>query len=474
MFSHANRFSISSGRQFDAILRSFQQQEGLPFGDVLSAETIEQAFSEENCLWGQDDPDEVYTPAVTLWAFLSQAMFTHTQRSCVAAVTRVAAFWLLWANKICSSNTGAYCRARAKISEAALQRLTRETAAGCEEQVPEHWRWKGHVVRVVDGSTISLPDTPENQAVYPQAKTQKPGLGFPLFRLLTIFSLATGLLQEMTLAPYAGKGTGETTLLRQLLDRLAPGELLLADKCYCGWFLLALLKERGVDIVTLLHQLRDDNFRKGIRLGPKDHLVEWPRPAQPDWMDDETYARMPETLSLRVLEIGVNKPGFRTKQLKLVTTLCDAEIYRCEELAKLYRGRWHAELNLRNIKATMQLDVLRCKTPEMARKELWASLLAYNLIRQTMLQTAVEVNCTPLELSFSTAVQILATGWMLGLVEGYLSRLVALRILHQRAHRVGDRPDRVEPRAVKRRPDPIALLTEPRDQARAALLRRAA
>jgi Transposase DDE domain len=326
-------------------------------------------------------------------------------------------------------------------------------------------------VYLVDGTTISLPDTEANQACYPQHVVQQPGLGFPLVRLVALFSLATGLLHEVAMGPYAGKETGEPALLRALFSQLKSGDVLLGDRYYCGWFLLALLQELGVDLVVRLHQLREADFRRGERLGPGDHVVEWPRPEQPEWMDDATYARMPESLRLREVAVQVAERGFRVQSLVVVTTLLDAEQYAAPELAQLYRRRWLVELDLRTVKSTLKLDVLRCKTPEMARKELRTGLLAYNLIRQAMLPAALAAGRSPRELSFTVALQTVAAAWLVAVIAEEHSPLLAqLRLKHLATHRIGHRPNRVEPRAIKRRPKPHDLLTEPRAQARAKLL----
>lgn len=463
--------AVKSLWQFRLVLRSFLQQPGLPFSEALSEQRLEQAFAEEGIGSHNEDPEVVYTPAVTLWAFLSQMLHCGAQRSCVAAVARVAVLWATLGRKICGGNTGAYCRARHKLTEAILQRLTREVADACQQQVPRKWLWHDRHVWLVDGTMVSMPDTPENQAVYPQSKAQASGVGFPLLRLVTLISLATGMLRDVALGPFAGKESGETALLRQLFARLQPGEVVLADRYYCGWFLIALLQELKLDVVVRLHHRREADFRRGERLGKGDHLVEWPRPAQPAWMDDATYDRMPGNLRIREVEVQIEEAGYRTRSLVIVTTLTDAQEYSREELAELYHQRWLVELDIRSIKSTLSLDVLRCKTPPMVHKELRAGLLAYNLIRQTMLQAARAAGCSPRALSFTAALQTLAVlGLIATLSDGDLTLLLELRQKQVASHRVGNRPGRVEPRALKRRPKPHDLLNEPRAAARARLL----
>jgi len=448
--------------RFALVSRSFLSQPGLPFAEALPEERIEQAFADEEIDFASphaDEDDVVYTPAVT-----------DEQRSCLAAVARVAVLWATLGKQVCASNSGAYCRARAKLTEGVLERLSRELADECERALPDKWRWCGRRVLIGDGATISLPDTETNQASYPQPPAQKPGLGFPLVRLVALFSLATGLLHEVAMGPYSGKETGEPALLRELLERLRAGDVLLADRCYCGWFLLALLQEWGVDVVVRLHQLREADFEQGERLGKGDHIVEWPRPQKPDWMDAATYARMPAQLRLREVQVHVAERGYRVQSFVVVTTLLDSKSYPADELATLYRRRWLVELDLRTLKSTLKLDVLRCKSPEMARKELRTGLLAYNLIRQTMLQAAIAAERSPRELSFTVALQTIAAAWMVAVItDEHQELLVQLRLEHMASHRIGNRPNRIEPRAIKRRPKPHDLLTEPRDQARAKL-----
>jgi hypothetical protein len=459
--------------RFSLVARSFLTQPGLPFSALLSEERIERAFTAESDAGRErpEDDDVVYTPAVTLWAFLSQMLFADEQRSCLAAVARVAVLWAALGKPICAGNSGAFCRARAKLDEAAIEHLARDAADACEQEAPADWRWCGRRVYLADGTTIGLPDTAANQAVYPQHTAQQPGLGFPLLRLVALFSLATGLLHEAAVGPYSGKESGEPALLRELLPRFQPGDVLLADRCYAGWFLLALLQQRGVDAVVRLHQLREADFAQGERLGPGDHVVAWPRPPRPDWMDEATYAQMPATLRVRETQVRVTEPGFRVRSLVVVTTLWDAEQYPRDELAQLYRRRWLVELDLRTLKSTLHLDVLRAKTPEMARKELRTGLLAYNLLRRRMFEAALASGCSPRELSFAAALQIIAAGWITAAIAvEHLPLLQESGLSFLADRRVGDRPDRVEPRAIKRRPKPHDLLTVPRHEARAKLL----
>jgi putative transposase len=374
--------------------------------------------------------------------------------------------------KPCSTNTGAYCRARAKLPEQVLRRLTLGMSAGCEAAVPSRWLWRGRHVKLVDGTTLSMPDTEANQAEYPQHAAQEEGIGFPIARTVVLFSLATGMLCDMAMGVYQGKETGEPALFRELFERLQTNDIVLGDRCYCSYFMIALLKELGVDFVVRLHQGRTADFRRGGRLGKGDHLVKWIRPAKPAWMDQETYERIPKSIELREVLVQVGQPGFRSESLVVVTTLCDAKEYPAAEIADLYRGRWLAELDIRAIKISLDMDVLRCKTPEMVRREIWTHLLAYNSIRRTILQSAQASGHSPRDLSFTAAMQSLAASWAVAPLAdaSTFALLVETHLINLCGHRIGHRPNRVEPRAVKRRPKPHRLLTKPRVEARAELL----
>ena len=458
-------------RRFRLILVSFLQRPDLPFADALSEDAIKKAFDDEDAGFAEDE-EAVYTPAITLWAFLSQVLFKDEQRSCVAAVARVIVLLVALERGPCSSNTGAYCRARGKLSETVLRRLAVDLADGCERQLDQAQLWHGRHVQLVDGTTVSMPDTPENQEAYPQPHTQRQGLGFPVARVVVVLSLATGMLTDMAMGPYTGKKTGETALLRQLLERFRPGDILLGDRYFCSYFMITLLMELDVDFVTRVHQLRTVNFRRGRRLGKGDHVIAWERPPRPTWMDPQTYDRMPASIEVREVYVRVDVPGFRTESFVVVTTLTNAAAYPKGDIAELYHHRWLAELDIRAIKITMGMDILRCKTPEMVRKEMWTCLLAYNLIRQTLLQSAQKAGVSPRALSFTAAVQSIAASWLVIVLsdDALAALLIAAASVSLAEHVVGNRPGRIEPRAVKRRPKPHHLLTKPRAQARAEMI----
>jgi hypothetical protein len=450
------------GRPARGLADDLAQAPGLPFADLLPTAQVAQALAQEAVTFY----DRLFTPLVTLWVFLSQVL--DPDGSCRAALARFLAWRAARGLPPCSGDTSAYCKARGRLPEGLLARLTRDTGRQIQDEAPPAWRWEGHTVKVVDGTTVSMPDTKENQAAYPQSPSQQPGLGFPLARLVVLFSLAVGTVLDAALGRCQGKQTGETALFHTLHDHLEEGDILLADRCYSSYWELALVRRRGADLVTRLHQCRRADFRRGRRLGPEDHVVTWPKPRRPDWMDEATYAALPEALQVREVRVRVGQRGFRTRVFVAVTTLLDAEAFPRADIAVLYRMRWLAELDLRALKVTLRMDVLRCRSPELVRKEVWAHLLAYNLVRGLMAQAAREEKVLPVQLSFTGAVQAVnafATVWQ---ATGPTGRAEVCRRLRAAVaeHRVGDRPNRSEPRARKRRPKAYPLLEHPRDQAR--------
>ena len=328
---------------------------------------------------------------------------------------------------------------------------------------------------LVDGTTASMPDTPRNQAVFPQPNSQAKGLGFPLVRMVAIIALATGVVLDLATGPYGGKETGETVLLRQLWERLEAGEILLGDCVFASFFGILGLTKHSVDGLFRMHQARKCDFRRGRRLGVEDHVVVWTKPARPEWMDQATYERAPATLEVREIRLKVERPGFRVDELVLVTTMVDGGQYSKEELADLFLKRWHIELDFRSIKCALKMEVLRCQSPEMVVKEIWMHLLAYNLIRGVMAEAARAHDREPRRVSFTGAWQTMKAFHesLSQAPPDRRERLVAAMLKAIAGHRVGDRPGRVEPRANKRRPKKQRYLTEPRREARKGLIGKA-
>jgi len=464
-------FSTTSSptSQFDNVVAPFCQAAGLPFGDVLTADTIARAFADEHVSFGQK-AHSFWTPALTLWTFLSQVL-DDGSKSCRAAVARAAVAMAL-TRPLPEYDTGNYCRARAKLPTSVLCRLTLHVAVALEKEALDSWLWHGRHVFLADGFTASMPDTEDNQKAYPQPKTQKPGLGFPLIRFVVLLSLATAACHGLDWGPYQGKETGEPALFRRLLDHLEPGALVLGDRFYCSYFLLALLRVRGVDVVTRLHQARIKTFRRSRNVDQDDRLVIWSKPEQPDWMDDETYAAMPETIEVRYLYQRINIPGFRVKHLHVITTLLDTEAYAHEDVVDLYHQRWHVELDIRSIKSTLKMDVLRCLTPFMIEKEIWAHFLGYNLIRKVAAQAALLRGVCPRAISFAASQQTVLGAWskLTEATPEERGQLAGALLAALGKEKVGHRPNRCEPRAIKRRPKKQKLLMKPRKQAQAELL----
>jgi hypothetical protein len=453
---------------FQHTLRGFLQADGVAFRQVLTEEQIQEAAQAEKLSFGTG-PGDVYTVPLTLWAFLTQVV--SDQKSCVAAVARVLALLTSLGQQVCSAGTGAYCKARAKLSELFLQRMACDVGRQLEDEAPAAWRWHGRRVLLVDGSTATMADTPANQAVYPQSRAQRPGVGFPIMRWVALLGLATGAVLESAFGPYRGKETGETALFRTLFAALRPGDIVVADRYYGSYWMVALLQRLGVDVAFRKHHKRHTDFRRGRRLGRNDHVVTWVKPSRPAWMDQSTYDALPETLALREVRGKVETPGCRVKELVIVTTLRDDDLYAIDDILELYHQRWHAELDLRSIKIQMKMDPLRCRTPEMVRKEIWAHLLAYNLVRQVMAQAARQHNTKPRHLSFAGAMHILNEFRALLLSSAADLPALAKNILAAIVcHRVGNRPNRCEPRKIKRRWKTYGLLKKPRAQERQALL----
>ena len=461
--AHATPSSPSC--QVRRLAEQFAQAPGLPFAHLLPDEQVEQALRDQALSWRV----RLFTPVVTLWVFLSQVL--DPDSSCRAAVAHFLAWRAARGKPAASADPSAYAKARQRLPEEVLARLTRDTGRRAQDDAPAAWRWHGRNVKVVDGATASMPDTPTNQQAYPQPGSQQPGVGFPLLRLVVVFALAVGTALDAALGRYQGKQTGETALFHSLQDNLEPGDLLLADRYYSSYWELALARRGGWDLVSRLHQRRRADFRRGQRLGREDHVVCWRKPPRPEWLDEATYAALPAEMAVREVRVRVRQPGYRTRVLVVVTTLLDAAAFPAAELALLYRLRWYAEIDLRTLKQTLQMDVLRCHSPEMVRKEVWAHLLGYNLLRGLMAQTALAAGMLPWQLSFKGALQTVAAfaAVLWGASEEELVELYRRLLGMLLTHRVGDRPHRYEPRRRKRRPKPYPPLNEPREQARARL-----
>ncbi len=458
---------FSQGRfrqQVRFLQQQFLQDGNLPFSDILSTGLIEQALTALQV----GLVDCVYTPLVTLRVFLGQVL--SADHSCRAAVVRLIAYRVARKQRACSPETSAYCQARKRLPEEFFSQIARQTGRQLDGKAKSDWLWKNRHVYIFDGATVSMPDTYENQQAYPQPPQQKPGLGFPLARIAVIFSLACGAVLDVGMCRYAGKGQSELALLRQLWSIFQPGSIMLADRLMCAWTELVMLKQRDVDSVCRFNSAnRKTDFRRGTRLGKDDHLVTWFKPTKPRSIDRQTYNTLPESLTIRECRVPIAQSGFRVKVVVIATTLLDHIAYPPSKLAELYRARWNAELDLRSLKRTMQMDVRRCKTPELVRKELWTHILAYNLIRTIIAQAAHKYHLEPRSLSFKGALQTLEAFQPVIALQGEYDaahRLSLYQILLDAiaTHRVADRPDRYEPRAWKGYNKKFAYLRKPRAQ----------
>src|SRR4051812_15699469 len=428
--------------QVNVLRRQFLQDGGLPFTDVLTEDVITQALATVG-RW----LDRVFSPVVTLWAFLGQAL--AADQSCRAAVARLVAHRASRGQEPCSSRTGAYCQARKRLPERFFAAVARLVGRNLDERVDRRWLWRGRRVCLFDGTTVSMPDTPQNRAAYPLAYNQTPGTSFAIARVGAVISLSCGAILDLGVCRYAGKGQGEVSLLRRLWDALRPGDVLLGDRLMSGWVGMHLLKRRGVDTVSRLSAQRRADFRTGKRLGKDDHLVRWQKPTSIRSVDRPTYNALPDAITVREVRFRVEQPGFRTRSVVVVTTLLDPEQASKEELASLYRARWNNELDLRSIKVVLQMDLLRCKTPELDRKEIWAHVLADNLIHTVMAQAAAGHDAEPRSISFKATLQVLEAFRPLIAFQGDRGAAHRAALYRQilraiAAHRVADPPDPVD------------------------------
>lgn len=356
-----------------------------------------------------------------------------------------------------AQNTSGYCRARQRLPKELVSALTRKVGAMLSDNAPTQWKWRGRHVKLVDGTTTQLSDSADNQARYPQHGNQKEGAGFPLARLVAVISLAHGAVLDVAMGAYKGKGTGEYGLFRELKDNFEAGDLMLADSYYCSYFLIADLLARGVDFVFEQHGARNTDFRKGTSLGERDHVVHWQKPAiKPEWMTAEAYAEYQDVLTLRETKVG---------KKVLVTSLLKPREVSKHDLSELFMERWHVEVDLRNIKTTLGMEKLECKTPAMCEKEMWVYMLAYNLIRLLMAQAADRVQIRPRQLSFKHTLQAWNARSRLQFIDSAQENIDLLFELIAQV-RVGNRPGRTEPRLVKQRPKPYGRLQTSRHKAR--------
>jgi hypothetical protein len=394
---------------------------------------------------------------LVFWTFLWQV--AQAGASCREAIRQAQALCKNAGRPVPPDADSPYCQARGSLPLERLQGIHDALCTEADQAVATKDLWCGHRVLVSDGSSVTAPDTPANQEAFPQQKVQKPGCGFPIIRLVALLSLATGMLVAWAAGPWSQHEVG---LLQTLWDHLHPGDVLMADRGFCNWALLAQCVERGVHAAFRVKGVRRRDFRQGKPLSRDERLVQWRKPAQrARTVDAKTWALLPEVLELRLVRCRLALPGFRTREVILVTTLLDSAKYSPEALSKLYFRRWAMELTLRNIKITLQMDQLSCKNPQNLEREIRMHFLVHNLVRRLMLESARRHRVSLERVSFAGS---------LSCARRYGEALLQARSRRQRqqlmqelfavvaADLVPNRPGRREPRAVKRRPKPYPRL----------------
>ena len=442
-------------RQKIAMLkRQFLQEDGTGvFDQALGDEEVAAVMSE----LVEPHRERIYPPLDTLRLFVGQVL--SADRACQDVVGRRLSERIAQGQSVSALNTGSYCDARQRLPIALPVTLCAMIGERLESMAPSAWRWQGRSVKLFDGTTVTMPDTPSNQKAYPQSREQKPGLGFPIARIGALIGLSSGAMLGYQVAACKGKGTGEQSLLANLLDYLNGGDVLLADALLATWWIIEGASSRGADVVMAQHGVRITDFTHGQRLGKNDHLVQWPRPPKPKTMSAEEYACYPESITMREVEVNGRI---------LVTTLLDPTFAPAQALGTLYKMRWNIEVDFRTIKATLEMDVLRCKSQPMVDKEIAVYFLAYNLVRWAMAKAALLADVLPRMLNFTGAKRLLgAFADQLRRTSGEQVRTMIATVTTSIATlRLQYRPDRIEPRAKKRRPKNLPLLTVPRQVAR--------
>lgn len=412
------------------------------FHNLLSQDSIQKRVQ-------QDIPkhrDRLYNPLQTLSMFLTQAL--DEDSSCQNIVNAVA----LNRDKNISITTGGYCRARQRLHVNMIKNLTQQISKDSLAKVQKRWKFQGRDIYLVDGTTFTMPDTKENQEVYPQQASLPQGLGFPICRAVGIISLYSGTIVDACVSPYQGKGASEQVLLRSMLYNFKKGDIILADAFYSTYYFLNYVLQNGIDVVLVQNGMRakKTDFTKGDILGKKDHLVDIKKPPKkPEWMTQQEFNKLPKSIKIREL--------YRGGKILITTMFCKNRV-TATQIKNLYKQRWQIEVDFRNIKSTLGLKHFSCKTPEMVIKEMWVYFLAYNLIRFIMLESAIYNRLLPRQLSFKHTVQILKNA------PDLYNRQFYKKILYLIGQKViGNREGRIEPRAIKRRHNDFPLLMKTRE-----------
>lgn len=415
--------------------------------------------------FGYQFRDRIFTPVITLWLFLGQTL--SADHSCRDAVMRLNAWRVERGKKSVSTDSKSYTAARQRLPENMVAELARQSGRNCQKASKKNWQWKARCIKMADGYTLTMPDTPDNQKEYPQQKGQKKGCGFPIMRCVMMFCLATGAALEIAMAPYRGKKTGENSLLQTIIGLLNPGDILLADRYYATYANIERAQRKGYDLVMRSHHKRKLDFRRGYKQGSFDQIVVYHKPpTRPVWMSEDEFAESLNFVLVRHVRYDVQVKGFRVRRITIATTLLDAVLYTVEDLAELYVQRWQVELDIRSLKTHMQMEHLRCKSPSMVRKEIYAHIIAYNLIRDLIVRTAYCYGTRPKSLSHKAAIQALnAFAEKLQVDSIRIDELEKAMLKSIADHPIGDRKPRIHPREIKRRPKPYPTMKQPRHAA---------
>lgn len=426
------------------------------FADVIAPELVASLADNQR--------DREYPDPVTFWAFLGQVL--SEDGACRRAVAEVQQWRQQQGQNPPSADTSSYCKARQRLPQAMLDGVHEHLRSTLACQTPQDWLWHGRVVKAIDGSSVQLPDTPENQRAFPQPPTQRKGCGFPVMQFGALMNLCNGAWEHLVLS---SMDFGDHTLLDAAMEHIHSGDVLLADRAFCSYEMMARIGLRDAALVARLHQARKLDWRRGKKVGPDQRIVTWTKPRQQSELSRlsaEEWAGLPETITVRLIRVwGTGRDG-KAKTLYLATTLLDTVLYPAEDIAALYCQRWEIELRLRDLKTTLGMELLRTKTPEMARKELAMFVIGYNALRLLMVQASQREGVDMWRLSFKGTLQVVAA-WDRSFAavshRPEARRKLYRDLLAQIAQRANlHRPGRQEPRARKRRPKPYPLLMEPR------------
>lgn len=449
----------------ECLQSKFQNSVGLPFADVLPEAEIQAVLEEQNVTYRQ----VLYTPMVVLWSWISQVLDADGTLS--HAVKRVVTWMQVAGLEPPSTDTGAYSKARQRLPVSILPPLFQRVTQALQAKVSPAQRWCGRPVKAFDATTVLMSDTAANQSAYPQHSNQKAGCGFPIMKLQVWFCMMSGAVLEVSMAPF---NVSEWRLARQLYAKLCPEDVVVADSAYGTFVDLAWVAARGADAVFRKHHRRRCDFRRGKRLGIGDHIVRWQRPKQcPAALSRQEFEALATAITIREVHLSIDVPGFRPTQFVVVTTLMDPKRYPKAKLAELYYHRWQAtEVNFRHLKTSLSMEMIAAKTPDMVTKSIWVHLLTYNLLRTLMWDAAADSDVDALRLSLQgTRQQFNHFRPLLSILSPpeqrrcYQALLRTVQVLI-----VPFRPNRAEPRVVKRRAKPFPKMQQPRSVLKAKLV----